>query len=157
MYASLKKVFVFFVVTLIFGCENDSNLSNANIKKPSVLRINNSLINFSVQYEKDNKPIFDPLTKDTIVLNLNYEKLFKKVVNQSVVEIVPNVRGCYIQKLTKTKFLIFYDEDFQDTTLIWTLYLRPQEQIIFNENDKRYYKANERIFIAEKQNNIINQ
>lgn len=153
LYISILSVSTFLLMSCNSNTESITERKEQNTM--NVLSIDNRKLNFSVEYQYKGILIKPILKKDTITLVVNYEKRLEDIVKNNTVQIVPNVRNCQIKKINNFTFWILFDKEYKEPILKWTMYIIPERNTIFSISENKYYNFSERVFIAEKRNEIL--
>ena len=138
----------------LFGVVNSCLImcSCSDSKKNSdYLSIDNSKQNMDIKFQWNQNYLKAPICSDSVFMTLQFNDTLSKILLENDIDVYPNVKGCTIRQLMKTKFLICFEKSaFVSDYFQCTFYIIPKKDTIFSVNENKKYYKNDRLFLIEK-------
>lgn len=120
-------------------------------KNPDYLSIDNSKQNMDIKFQWNQNYLIAPICSDSVYMTLQFNDTLSKILLENDIDVYPNVKGCTIRQLMKTKFLICFEKSaFLSDYFQCTFYIIPKKDTIYSVNENKKYYNNDRLFLIEK-------
>jgi hypothetical protein len=120
-------------------------------KNKDYLSIDNSKHNMDIKFLWNHNQLKAPICSDSVYMTLQFNDTLSKILLENDIDVFPNVKGCTIKQLMKTKFLICFEKSaFVSDYFQCTFYIIPKKDTIFSINENKKYYNNDRLFLIER-------